>query len=252
MKKSQLRKLIRENIRQIMSEQGGSQFDYNVWVVFINGKITGHQNPCNFLSKQYNNLYDKLINDTNPNNPNHHDWINMLVAKLTWLAVWIQIACDFGDPVCCAISTTDVSSYSIPEQRGGGGLPPIPQAYMAIADKAMIAKATADATKSATDHYSAKGMGTGNVSAAPGRLNENWDFNSWSVQQTMAMDGSMWTGAGMPNPCNYLINKVTKKSADLANANPNNPNHAAWISRMNQKLGFWNQEIANRGCQPGS
>ena len=64
MKKSQLRKIIRENIRQVMAEQGnpptgGSWPGFMQWTSTFSGTLYSVQNPCNFLKNQSDNLASK-------------------------------------------------------------------------------------------------------------------------------------------------------------------------------------------------
>lgn len=254
-----MKKLLQERLQELagikplyqntITEQPGSGFDYTAWVAFINGKVSTHQNPCNFLGKRYVFQYDKLINNTDPNNPNHSAWITMLTQKLIWFSSWIQYSCAVQqDPGCCAVT--------INEQRqipGKMNLESIPEEYLAVVDSNLIARAKADAEKSAAEYWASQGAGSLTEQGYYGGA-ANFNVNTWAVGQTVKLDGNVAFGVQPhPNPCKYLNNRVVAQSNKMANlgGGTGEPNTQQGIDHKNmlqQKIAWWEQEKINRNC----
>jgi len=258
MKKSQLRKLIRENIRQIMggkrrlSEQGGGPWvpgsqGQTAWENMFDDLVWAAQNPCRFLCRKLNNIAGKLQQQgggtgiaSTAAGAAHSA---MMIAKIIYIQELLDLFCMmYGAQECCECEVT------INEQmRGGKSL----AQWMAWFDSTypgesarIKARAKANATR--------RGAPRGGMMEGKRRgkqLLREWNFNQWKFGQMGILDGDPFTGsAPHQNPCNYLGRKISNKQGDLADANPNNPNHTNWINRMNQKIGWWQQEFSSRGC----
>jgi|TARA_R110001592_G_scaffold8678_5_gene47085 hypothetical protein len=250
MKKSQLRKIIRENIKSIMSEQTGGWPNYMNWTVGINNILFGppmHNNPCNFLEKRYNALLAKLNalggGTGVPNSPAGIQHAIMLTLKLQFLAAWIAGACGAGLTACCSISTP------ITEQRGGG-LAPIPAWALALVAPGETAKLEMEAKKSVQRYMSLVGQDTSSA------LQEQANFNlpAWQVSQATILNGNPWQGTPPhPNPCNYLNRSIARQSAKLAALGggtgvPNTAQGQAHAAMLTQKIAYWQAESTSRGC----
>ena len=139
-----LNKLYAKKLR--LNEQGGSWPGFQNWAVGINSILMNHQNPCNFLAKTYDKLYNKLMSLGGgtgiPNTPAGQAQLAMLTAKLTYLAAWIQYACQMGVTACCSIRTP------VTEQV----LQQIPQEILSQVDPALISQAQ-QAAKDSVQQY---------------------------------------------------------------------------------------------------
>jgi len=261
MKKSELRKIIRENIRQIMggkrrlSEQGGpwipgSQGQTD-WEDMFDDLVQNATNPCRFLCNKLEKLTVKLHQQGGgtgiASTAAGQTHSAMMIAKIQYINFLLGLFCNnYGQQECCECEIT------ISEQvRGGNSLAD----WIAWFDSTYpgeSAKIRARAQSNGRRIAMALGWEEGRMMEGKKRgkqLLREWNFGTWKWDQIMLIDGDFFTGTpGIPNPCGYLDRKITKKQQDLANANPDNPNHSNWISRMNQKLGWWQQEFSSRNC----
>ena len=269
MKKSTLRKIIRENILQIMKEQGGNPPTGGTWPGFMqwtstfSGTLYSVQNPCNFLANRYNHLLGKLMalggGTGVPNTQAGIDHAVMLVMKLVFMASWINAGCSSGLPACCAISMPvqssgdyDSSTGILPEQRGGGKLAPIPPQFLALVSPSALAQA-----RSAAEASVAKYVAQNPVKESK-TLKEQFNFSAWIAQQTEHLQGNPFTGAGgHPNPCNYLFNRIAhqttkRNSLGGGTGNPSTPQGIAHAQMLDQKINWWQSQLPIHNCQPGT
>ena len=272
MKKSQLRKIIRENIRQVMAEQGnpptgGSWPGFMQWTSTFSGTLYSVQNPCNFLHNRYTILINKLNalggGTGIPNTQAGIDHAVMLVMKLVFMASWINAGCSAGLTACCGLTlpVEDPSDYDpntgiIPEQRGGG-LPPIPEHFLALVSPSALAQARS-AAEASVQKYIAQNPG-GGVGAQNLREQGGFNLSSWIQGQQTLLNGGMFgtPPPPHPNPCNYLGNRIAAQTAKMnalggGTGNPSTPQGVAHKQMLQQKIQYWQTVGPQFGCQPGT
>ena len=259
MKKSQLRKIIRENIRYIMSNKRlneqfipGSQEEID-WQNDFDQLIFNAANPCRFLCIKLNKLSEKISKLGGgtgiASSAAGQVHAAMMVAKILYIQFMLDFFCDtYGVEECCECEV------NITEGKGTSILP---KWALALLTPSQIARIKASAEKSAEkiaqkNGYKRGGNGGGGIMNEQGQV---FDFNEWKAKQQTILLGNPFNSNsnGHQNPCNYLNKKIQIINNKLGaqGGGTGIPNTAAGdihSAQMTQKYNWWSSQLPIHNC----